>query len=158
MTIPAAASPPGALVATIGDVLAAAPDCRIHLAGEVPPAVRRYCSADDRIAASPPSPIQRRRARWHLDLARPARWPASDLTAALCRVGPAGSGRLDVVDGDGRIVASIVSTRAAARVRRAGGDDELLAELFGARRVRADDVGLAPLPREVELAAVFGGW
>ena len=154
----AATGPPGALVATLGDVLAAAPDCRIHLAGEVAPAVRRYCSSDDRVSASPPSPIQRRRARWHLHLPAPARWRASGLTAALRRLGPAGCGRVDVVADDGRVVAAIVSTRATARVRRAGGDDGLLAELFGAVRIGADEAGVTPIAGEIELAAVFGGW
>ena len=158
VTIPGTTDAPGALVATIGDILSAAPDCRIHLAGEVPPAVRRYCSADDRVTASPPSLIQRRRARWQLDLTGPARWSAGGLTATLCQVGAGGCGRLEVVDGDGRMVAALVSTRAAARVRRAGGDDELLAELFGVTRIGADEVGLRPLRGEVELAAVFAGW
>ena len=157
VTLPTAGAAPGALVATIVDLLTAVPDTRIHLDGNIPASVRRYSAADDRIQESPPTFLQCRTRPLARPAPGPAHWCPSGLNGALAAVGPNGCGRLDIVADDRRVLAEVVSTRAAARVR-VRRQHHLLAELFGIQRVRAGDAELSPVDGDLDVAALFAGW
>ena len=145
-------------MATIVDLLTAVPDTRIHLDGNIPASVRRYSAADDRIQESPPTFLQCQTRPLARPAHGPAHWCPSGLNGTLAAVGPNGCGRLDIVADDRRVLAEVVSTRAAARVRHAGGSTHLLAELFGIQRVRAGDAELSPVDGDLDVAALFAGW
>lgn len=149
--------PHGAVVAGVRDVVAAVPDCRVHLVQPVGGWTQRHVAHDARITADPPTLWQELRALRTVRILRPLRWNADGLRAALAAVSPDGVGQVDVADPAGNVVASVVSTRAAGRARRAPKFAGAIATLFGVRTISSADAGVTLCSGEVELAAVFDG-
>lgn len=149
----------GQVVATIHAVLAAIPDCGIHLARDISPSLRSYVAQDSRIEFGPPGAERLARARRVVELRQAVLWQPSQLRAALDAVGPGAAGSIDVVKGT-EIVATVTSTRALGRVRRAPRElsPDPIDSLFGRRTVAASAIGVTPVPTDVDLDATFGRW
>jgi GT2 family glycosyltransferase len=161
VTIDVGGASAGQVVATVADVLTAVPDVRIELVGEVAPGAARHLANDDRVRTTPPTDRQRQRARRVVRVRRPVRWRADGLRRVLDAVAPGGVGLVEIGDGHGATVASITSTRAAARgtrAARAGVAGDVVAALFGCRAAGLDEAGVEVLVGDVDLAATFGGW
>lgn len=96
-----------------------------------------------------------------IDLVGPLHWQRDGLRSTVDAVRPGGPGTI-IVECDGRRTATVSSTRAIGRVRRAathGIDaDVARARLFGQQIRDGSDVGLHPLRGEVDLAGVLAGW
>ena len=149
----------GSVVASIHAVLAAIPDCSIHLSTASSARVRRYVANDTRIRFAPPGRQRLARARRVVHLYQPAHWQANGLAAVLGEVAPGAAGVVDVVDGS-RLAARVTSTRALGRARRAprGLFGDAIASMFGRRTIAARAVGLSPIEADVNLAAIIGQW
>jgi GT2 family glycosyltransferase len=143
----------GALVATIGDVLHDAPDARVELPREVPRWARRHLAHDPRLAAGPPSHEQRHRARHVVTLHRPAHWPPGSLRTVLDGVAPGRADRLDVLDPAGRPVATVESTRAIGRRRRAGAVP--IEQSLVTSACTTEALGVTLVGDDLDLAAAF---
>jgi GT2 family glycosyltransferase len=149
----------GAVVATVGDVLAATPDCSIHLSGRLAAAAAQHFAHEARVTTEPPSWRQRQRARRSIELRRPLRWTDRGLRQALEALAPTRGGWVDVVADDGAVLATLTSTRAAGRRRRAAAFGVVLADgLCGNRTLRASEAGVTAIDGDIELAAVFARW
>ena len=147
------ASTAGHIVTVVGDLLSDLPDSRIHLVGDIPRWAARYLGDDPRVAAAPPTPQQRQRARHTLTVGTRWRWPAGAARRLVEALHPDGPGAIDVTDGEGKVVAIAASTRAAARRRRAGSaaSDHLVPR----RCQTTDDARLVAIDVDHDLATTF---
>ena len=151
----------GQIVATVGDVLTAVPDARVELVGDLAPGAARHLAHDERVQTAPPTRRQRQRARQSIRLRRTVRWRTDGLRRALDAVAPGGAGRVEIATRNGETVASITSTRAAARGRRAalaGVEGNVVTALFGCRTIGLGEAAIEVVDDDVDLAATFGMW
>lgn len=151
----------GQMVAMVHCLLAAVPDLHVHLPADTAPAVTRHVANDPRVRLQPPDAEAVLRARTTVDVRSPVLWTADGLRSTIAAVRPGGPGMVTIADGD-RVLATVTSTRARARVRRAvaNGLDEAasMARLFGCEQRSAADAGVHRLGIFVDLAGYFGGW
>ena len=143
----------GHIVTVVGDLLSDLPDARIHLVGDVPRWAGRYLGDDPRVAATPPTPQQRRQARHSLAVGTRWRWPPGAAGRLVEALHPDGPGAIDVIDAQGEVVAVATSTRAAGRGRRAG--CAAVDHLFTRRCQTTDDVRLVAIDADIDLATTF---
>jgi len=149
------------IVVTIQCLLAGIADIGVHVRTHASDAVCRHIAHDPRVRLQPPSAEDLLRCRTVVDIDGPAYWTPEGLRDTVAGVRPGGPGVITVEE-DGEPVATVASTRARGRIRRAGGRglDEAAAmdTLFGHAEYSAPAVGLHRLHREVDLAGYFGGW
>jgi GT2 family glycosyltransferase len=158
VTIDVEGVPAGPVVATIGDVVAALPDVLVHARGTLAPPAAAHLAHDPRVVTAPPSCWQRRRARRAIALHGPQRWTVDGLRRVVQLASPTVAGVVRVLADDGAVLATVTSTRAAGRRRRAAALGVTLPDgLCGTRTVAATDVGAAPID-DVDLAALFARW
>jgi GT2 family glycosyltransferase len=148
------ASTAGHIVIVVGDLLSDLPDSRIHLVGDIPRWAARYLGDDPRVAATPPTPQQRQRARHTLTVGTRWRWPPGTAGRLVGALHPDGPSAIDIIDAEGEVVAVASSTRAAGRRRRAA--SAAVDHLFTRRCSTTDDARLVALDADVDLAATFG--
>ena len=148
----------GQVVATVHSLIGAIADVAVHLPMDVPAAAAAHVAHDPRVHLGPPTTAALARARTVVDLHQPAIWDPAGLRAVLAAVRPEGPGEISI-DHDGRRRATVSSTRALARVRRAAahGIDPAVAmeRLFGRARGEGVEAGLRPLVDDVDLAGLF---
>ena len=159
ITIDSSPTTDGQLVTTLHALLEAVSDCSLHLPAWASERVRRHVSHDARIDVRGPTCEALRRARHRITVDAAFTASTSALRAILDELGPAGVGRIEIVDGDD-VLATATSTRALGRARRAPPElrTEIVAACFGSSRVAATTVGVERVPRDVDLERVFGGW
>lgn len=151
----------GQVVATIQCLLAGLTDIGVHLPSRLPDTVRRHTAHDPRVHFEPPTTETLRRCRTVIHLDGPAYWDPDRLRTCVGDLRADDVGLITVAHSGVRL-ATIASTRALGRVRRAAkhGIDEIAAmsELFGHHDQTAEEAGIHRLDRDVDLAGYFGGW
>ncbi len=150
----------GQFVVTIDSLLTGLPDIGIHLPPDLPEPLWRNVQHDQRVHRSRPANSSLVRARTVIDVDQPLMWEPVALRETVDAVRPNGPGTI-TIRCSGQQLASVSSTRALGRVRRAAvqGIDPLvaMAHLFGREVRHPAEAGVHPLHGEVDLAGSLAG-